>query len=382
MKKPNLKKAGYFAIPAILLFGGIVVFQFFSFSSSRIVLKDQQKIDRIILHNPVGTHDCHCFPPHIASNPGFQILNITSTSATFRWVCDVQSTYQVSYGATASKGTLFPATRPTVMYTDYSVTVTGLKPNTTYHAGPVACSQERISAGKVCKTWLMEDNAANDWTFKTLGTAVLQENDIAFSSSSPVTAISDVQASKITTRDVSIRWKTNVPATSQVEYGTSQKYGLKSGENTELTTDHYIQLFDLAPGTTYYYRVLSKTSSGNTPSISSAFSLTTAKFEPKIADRENYFIEPNPCAKKVEFNYYLYQRIDNLTIDILTLSGKKVAVLGAPSSALSRGWNRISWDIKDNAAKPLINGLYVYIMKFAKGDKQEVCKRSQLMVRK
>ena len=379
MKKLKVKKISYVAIPVFCLCFGIMIFQLHSTSSSRIVLKDQQKIDKIILHKAVGTHDCHCFPPHIASNPGFVISNITATSASFRWVCDVQSAYQVSYGTTASKGTLFPATRPTVMYTDYTVNVTGLKANTTYHAGPVACSQERISQGKVCKTWLMEDNAANDWTFKTLpATAVLPENDIPQPS---IMSISEVLASKITTKQASLRWKTNCLSTSQVEYGTTKKYGLKSGENTDLTADHYIQLFDLKPATTYYYRVISKTSAGNV-AASSEFALTTEKFEKTIADKDYYFIEPNPCANKVEFHYYLNQRIDNVTIDILTLSGKKVAVLGAPASALGEGWNRLSWDVKDHAGTLLINGLYAYIMKFQKGSTEEVLKRSQLMVRR
>lgn len=226
----------------------------------------------------------------------------------------------------------------------------------------------------------MENTAQNDFTFKTLPTsAVLQENNIPVVSTMSISA---VQVNRVTTREASIRWKTNIPSTSQVEYGTTQKYGMKSGENTELTTDHYIQIFDLLPGTTYYYRVLSKTGSEKAPSLSSAFSVTTQEFEPKIADKESYFVEPNPCVNKAEFNYYLYQKIDNLTIDILTLSGKKVAVLEAPTSSLNTGWNRISWDIKDRSGKPLINGLYVYIMKFTKGDAKEVFKRSQLAVRR
>jgi hypothetical protein len=375
MKKLNLKKVSYVAIPVLGLCFGIMIFQLLSSSSSRIILKDQEKIDKILLHNEVGTHECHCYPPKIATNPGFKISNITSTSASFRYICDVASSFQVSYGSTASKGTIFPKTRPTVFYTDYTVTVTGLTPNTTYHAGPVAWSKDWA----VAKTWLMEDRAQNDWTFTTLlPSAVLPENNIP---PSAIVAISEVQAATITTKAASIRWKTNLFSTSQVEYGPTKKYGLKTGENTELGTNHYIQLFDLAPGTTYYYRVISKTSAGKTAS-SSDFSLTTEKFEKKIADKESFFAEPNPCVNKVEFNYYLYQPIDNITIDILSLSGKKVAVLDAPSSSLNTGWNRISWNIKDRSGKPLINGLYVYIMKFTKGSSTEVFKRSQLMVRR
>ena len=84
----------------------------------------------------------------------------------------------------------------------------------------------------------------------------------------------------------------------------------------------------------------------------------------------------------MEFHYYLYQPVSNLTIDVLTLSGKKVAVLESPSSALNTGWNRISWDVKDRSSIPLVNGLYVYTMKIKKGSDEEVMERSQFMVRR
>jgi hypothetical protein len=331
-----------------------------------------------LLHNLRGEHACHCFPPMIATNPGFQISEITSTSAKFRWVCDGKATYQVNYGTSSSKGTYFPTSKPSATYTDYTVTVTGLKPNTTYYAGPHSQSPGR----KDYKDWLMSDKSKSTWTFKTLDkdpVSVLPENNIPSSISM---SISDVRSSKLTTNQVSLRWKTTIPSTSQVEYGTTRTYGLKSGENSEMTTDHYIQLFDLKPGTTYYYRVLSKTSASKAPSYSPEFTLTTEAIEKRIADKENYFISPNPCAQKVEFNYYLFQRADNVSIDILTLSGKKVAVLGSPSSALNAGWNRLQWDVKDQAGAPLVNGLYIYRMNFKKDNIVETFNSAQLSVRR
>ncbi len=381
MKKLNLKKVSYVAIPLVCLISGFAIFAFISSSSSRILLKDQAKIDKIILHKQTGTHDCHCFTPHIASNPGFVISNITATSASFRWVCDTACTYQVGFGTTNNTADTFPKKRPTVMYADYTVTVTGLKANTTYHAQPIAYSQWCISNNHEAKTWIMEDRAQNDFTFKTLPqSAVLPENNV--SHGDYLTTLSNVSAGKITTKEASIWWKTDFPSTSQIEYGTTKTYGSKSGENTELTMDHYIQLFGLQPGTTYYCRALSIASEGKAPLFSQDFSLTTEKIENRFANKDNYFIEPNPSSVRADFHYYLYQPVDNLTIDILTLSGKKVAVLESPSSALNNGWNRISWDLRDHSGKPLVNGLYVYIMKFTKGAATDVCKRSQLMIRR
>jgi flagellar hook assembly protein FlgD len=83
----------------------------------------------------------------------------------------------------------------------------------------------------------------------------------------------------------------------------------------------------------------------------------------------------------VVFNYFLYKQVTNLTVDIFSLSGKTVAELAGPSSALASGWNRISWDVKDRAGVPLTNGLYVYVMRVKKGSAEEVLKR-QFMVRR
>lgn len=432
------------------------------FSSSRILLEDRAKIVKILLHNKKGEHACHCFPPMIAPNPGFVISNITGNSANFRWACDKPATYQVNFGTSASKGTLFPAIKPAATYTDYTVTVTGLKPNTIYHAGP----HSQVPGRSDYKEWLMSDKSKNDWTFRTTimvpiafsimgviraiedstagisGVTVSVSGDTSYSITTTASGsyvfsglkrdgrftitpakerytfippnktysalsedqnnqdyigqamtsvtngrlaqqciIYQVQVKKVTATEAAITWKTNIGATSQVEYGTTKKYGLKSGENSELSMDHYIQVFDLTPGAMYYYTVISRSSTG-TPFAATDFTFETEPFEKRIADKNDYLVAPNPCSDRVEFNYFLYQPIDNLTIDILSLSGKKVAVLEAPKSALTAGWNRVSWDVKDHSGTPLINGLYVYKMIFSKGNTKEAFKSARLSVRR
>jgi flagellar hook assembly protein FlgD len=423
-------------------------------TSSKVLLKDQAKFERVILHNMIGEHLCHCFPPMIATNPGFAISNITSTSASFRWVCDVAASYQVNYGTSNSKGTKFPATKPSTTYKDYTVTVTGLKPKTLYHAGPYSQAQGRsdfkshlMSTGPddFTFTTLAEDAAALSISGKVLdskGTGVTGVKvTISGDSAGSVTTAADgkyefanlkgknytvtpTKASytftpankaftalaanatqdfvaattgvkggalpfiiydvthKFTSNEATITWKTNIPSTSQVEYGTSKTYGLKSGENTEMSTDHYIQLFNLTPGASYFFRAVSKAGVGSAPVYSADFTINTEAVEKRIADKNNYFVDPNPCSDKTEFNYYLFQPVNNLTIDIFSLSGRKMAVLEAPRSALNTGWNRISWNVKDNAGKAMVNGLYVYKMKFVKGNTEEIFKSAQLSVRR
>jgi hypothetical protein len=457
VKKINFKKVSYILIPLLCILPCFMIYK--SVSSSRITLKDQAKIDRIILHNAKGGHLCHCYAPMIAANPGFEISNKTSTSASFRWVCDVASSYQVNYGTTSGKGTLFPSAKPSATYKDYTVTVTGLKPNTLYHA----CMHSQAPGRSDFKEHTGgTTTGAMDWTFTTLadggglsikgsildsknagisGVKVTISGDSSGSvtttstgtyefanlkqgknytitptkdkstfnppsksysalaadqptqnfaavtvsvknNSEPTIVISDVTATKVLASEANITWKTNFLSTSQVEYGATKNLGLKTGENLELTTDHYIQLFDLKPGATYYFRTISRPGEGTTPVSSSDFSLKTQSFEKRISDKNNYWVEPNPCSDRTEFDYFLYQPVNNLTIDIFTLSGKKVAVLEAPPSALNTGYNRISWDVKDRSGAPLVNGLYVYKMKFTKGGAEEVYQSAQLSVRR
>jgi hypothetical protein len=380
MKKSNvLKWIGYGSIAVVVAGALIVVFRA-STSSSRIVLRDQIQTERIILHNAKGEHACHCFSPLISY---FTISNITSSEATFTWDCSEASTYQVNYGTSSSKGTLFPSATPTVSYKVHSVTVTGLKPNTLYHAGPSSicfsgCTRNE-STGKLRKQWLMDNTSKNDWTFTTLpGTAVLPENDI-----SPRTVLSEVKVAKITAQDVTITWKTNNPTTSLVEYGMTKAYGMKSGLNTEMVRDHDIQLFDLQFGTTYHYRTVSYADDAKaTACRSEDFTFTTPAIEERTVNKEQLLIDPNPCSNFTMISYYCYQPVKRVTIDIQTLSGKSVARLESPSSSLGEGWNKVRWDVTDNHGKPLINGLYVYKMKFQTANNEVEVRGSNLMVRR
>jgi hypothetical protein len=206
-------------------------------------------------------------------------------------------------------------------------------------------------------------NLATDQTDKNYVAAVV---GVLAQSSSCV--ISDFEVAKITAKDVTITWKTDAPAMSLVEYGLTTDYGMKSGVNTEMVKNHEIQLFNLREGATYHCRAISYSDASNvvakTTAHSSDFTFKTPAFEDRIASKENIFNEPNPCSQWTNISYMLYQPVKRVTIDILSLSGKLVASLESPASARAEGWNKVRWDVTDNAGKPLVNGLYVYKMTF------------------
>ncbi len=63
--------------------------------------------------------------------------------------------------------------------------------------------------------------------------------------------------------DFLVFWRTDQPATSQVEYGLTAKYGLATPRHDDLRTSHQATLSQLIADTTYHYRVLSEDSAGN-----------------------------------------------------------------------------------------------------------------------
>jgi len=75
--------------------------------------------------------------------------------------------------------------------------------------------------------------------------------------------ISGTSAANITQSSAVISWSTNEPADSQVEYGTTQGYGLESALGTNLVTSHSVTLSGLSAGTTYNCRIKSRDAAGN-----------------------------------------------------------------------------------------------------------------------
>jgi hypothetical protein len=445
MKKPNIFKWTGFGLLVVVLAGAAIFVFRTRISSSKIVLRDELKENRILLHNASGDHACDCFLPTISN---FKVSNITATSANFTWDCDAPSTYQVNYGIFSNKGTKFPSITPDVPYKNHTVTLEGLKPKTVYHVGPssICLTQCAVAANYYLRKEWQQSNGQRDWIFTTLdqyhftikGSILTSAGDgiskvtvtLSGDSSGTVTTtsageyqfddlktgnytvtpsktgykfdppfttyaslgadqtgknfsgtpgtavlmpsascvISECVVAKVTAKEVTITWKTNTPATSLVNYGLTMGYGMKSGVNTEMVKNHDIQLFDLKEGTTYHCRAVSYTdntkASVETTAFSSDLTFTTPKLEARIASKENIFNEPNPCSQYTMFSYYCYQPMKSVTIDILTLSGKLVASLQSPSSALAANWNKVRWDVRDNGGKPLANGLYVYHIRF------------------
>ena len=102
----------------------------------------------------------------------------------------------------------------------------------------------------------------------TTYTATFEESD------GTALVISNVVVAQVNRRAAFIEWTTNVPATSQVEYGTTPAYGSLSPLQPELVVQHSVKIKNLERQTTYNFRVLSEDALGN-PAVSGNFTFTT-----------------------------------------------------------------------------------------------------------
>src|SRR5207247_14926 len=71
-----------------------------------------------------------------------------------------------------------------------------------------------------------------------------------------------------------VGWETDEPATSAVEYGTTDSYGSGASAAGQ-SSGHSVPLSGLTPSTTYHFRALSTDACGNGPTFSPDATLTT-----------------------------------------------------------------------------------------------------------
>ncbi len=88
-------------------------------------------------------------------------------------------------------------------------------------------------------------------------------------------AITNIQVSAIGHFGATITWTTNELATSQVEYGATNGYGLMTSPNLTLKTSHSVAISGLSSSSTIHFRVISKDAANNSASSSDMMFSTT-----------------------------------------------------------------------------------------------------------
>jgi phosphodiesterase/alkaline phosphatase D-like protein/peptidoglycan hydrolase-like protein with peptidoglycan-binding domain len=175
-----------------------------------------------------------------------QISN-SPESIIITWLTDQPADSQIEYGLASSYGS--SSNLNSSLTTAHSVTLTGLNPSTEYHYK----IKSKNSAGSYAVT--------SDGNFTTLAAPV------------PAPVISLVNTT-VTQTGATVTWTTNIPSDSHIEYGLNTAYDNQTSEDTSLVTLHSQTISNLAPGTTYDFRVLSQAAGGD-EAVSTNHTFTT-----------------------------------------------------------------------------------------------------------
>jgi len=179
---------------------------------------------------------------------------------------------------------------------------------------------------------------------------------------SPATGDSKADRSPLVARPGQLRilWSTNRPATSLVQYGTSDEYGYWSSLDTSLVTRHSTLLPSLPAADVYHYRVISEdslghmaTSPGMVLCLSQPDSVLSMRFDEAVS--VVLAAAPNPLAQGTVLHYEL-AREGHVTLRVYDVRGRLVATLA--DGVQSEGPQSIIWDGKDGNGAPVAQGVY------------------------
>ncbi len=175
--------------------------------------------------------------------------SISSSGATIIWTTDEGASSQVEYGNTSSYGSI--SSLNTTLLTNHSRFLSGLSPSTTIHYRVIS------------------RDAANNITMspdKTLLTATAPDT------SGPVISNTGIESIGLTS--ATITWRTDEPATSQIDFGLTDAYGARSTKNETLLLSHKQTLLGLSQNTTYHFRIKGVDSIGNASTSDNQIFLT------------------------------------------------------------------------------------------------------------
>lgn len=216
-------------------------------------------------------------PPEISQ---VSVTNVTISKGTISWATNELAQGRVEYGKTAEYG--LSSTLTGEYATEHSIELVELNPDTEYHyriivrdeSGNEACTPDEVFTTDPLP---VEESTSTPEEFTaSTSEAVEEPSDEAATSTSNTTtetevtgtstplAILHVETTSVGTSTATIIWNTNEAADAQVFYGPGETYASSSPVSAAKTTAHEIKLDQLKPGTNYFYRVVSKSISGET----------------------------------------------------------------------------------------------------------------------
>jgi hypothetical protein len=132
----------------------------------------------------------------------------------------------------------------------------------------------QINAGSAGASFPVTTGPVTAATAATLTASYNGVSKTAAITVNPPLTMTGVRIESVTSSSATITWTTNVPATTQVEYGATTAYGLASPLNSAIVASHRASLTGLALATTYHFRAVSLDAAG-APQVSDDYTFTT-----------------------------------------------------------------------------------------------------------
>jgi len=185
-------------------------------------------------------------PPVIIEGP--MAIDISDTEATIIWKTDEPATSGVSY----NDGTHYGVYTDNTLVTYHSVRLTGLTQSTTYNY--TVSSKDACNNGPTLSQTKQFTTTATPCT-----KPVIIEGPIVVN---------------VTHQSAVIRWITDVPANTIIEYGITSNLG-ETASRAALVRHHNLPITGLQEDTDYFFRVLSYNPCSNDPAVSDIYTFHT-----------------------------------------------------------------------------------------------------------
>ncbi|PIZ00404.1 hypothetical protein COY62_02700, partial [bacterium (Candidatus Howlettbacteria) CG_4_10_14_0_8_um_filter_40_9] len=177
-------------------------------------------------------------------------VTATTTTTTVKWnTGEVSSDSLVEYqlqtpagpsGTSKVAGSGAGAGENQELTTGHSVDITGLKPNSRYSYVIRSTDKDKFTVYSGLNYFQTKSYDASQFTITPNASSIAEQN--------------------ITATSAKIVWNTAVATTSWLDYGTSAGVYNQSAGDNRFNTVHVVELLNLTPGNTYYYKVRGKDS--------------------------------------------------------------------------------------------------------------------------
>ena len=215
------------------------------------------------------------------------VVDVTVTTGNGTSTTGAFDRFTYTAPATPTVSAISPTTGSTAGGTAVTITGTGLTGASAVHFGGTSAAITATTSDTSMTVTAPATSTAGivDVTVTTPnGTSATGASD-KFTYTSPVATtspvISNLSVSNIRTSTATINWQTDLPASSQVFYGTSANYGSTSTLDMTPATTHAVVLSGLTQATLYHFKASSGNAVGTTTSADMTFdSASTASTTP------------------------------------------------------------------------------------------------------